>query len=321
MEISENQLISRLRKFAGKSNTVVRGIGDDGAVAYLGGGQYVFVQDAMVEHVHFELSFMDPYYVGKKILYTNISDILSMGAEPVYFLATIGIPPEFSSGNALRLYRGMDRVAREFGAILVGGDTTATTGGLFIDVSMIGKLMTGRYFGRDKAKSGDLIAVSGVLGEAAYGLSLLKEGATLKGAKRCIDRFLSPKPPYALWKELVKNDITDAMMDISDGLIIDLSRMMNESKKQARVHREKIPMPAILRKKGLEELALAGGEDYQLLFTFSRGKFSSVERMIQRGFAITVIGEVVSGRGVRLFDMGKEIKVSKKGYDHFGRES
>ena len=317
MEISENRLVGLIRKFAGKSNTIVRGIGDDGAVAGLPEGQYVFVQDAMVEHVHFEFSFMDPRHLGKKALYSNISDTLAMGARPLFFLVTMGIPEKLSSGDVLKIYRGMDTAAREFGAVLIGGDTTATKGDFFIDISVIGKMVSKRYFGRDKARTGHLIAVTGRLGEAAYGLKLLKERAPRKGAGSFIRRFLSPRPPYELWKELVKNDITDAMMDISDGLIIDLSRMMEESKKQACIHWEDVPMPRTLRRDGLESLALAGGEDYQLLFTFPRGKFDAVSSMVQKGFKITVIGEVVSGKGVRLLRNGSEVEAPGRGYDHF----
>jgi thiamine-monophosphate kinase len=147
---------------------------------------------------------------------------------------------------------------------------------------------------------------------------VLKEGAPKKGMRGFIDRFLSPRPPYELWKELVKNDITDVMMDISDGLIMDLSRMMNESKKQASVHLEKVPMPGTLRKSGLEDLAFAGGEDYQLLFTFPPDKQPAVDGMIQGGHTITIIGKVSSGRGVRVFRKGREIETPRQGYDHFG---
>lgn len=318
MEISENRFINLIRKFARKSNTVVRGIGDDGAVADLAGGQYVFVQDAMVEHVHFEFSFMDPYYLGKKALFANISDILAMGAQPLFYLVTTGIPAKLSSGDVLKVYRGMAAAARRFGAILIGGDTTATKGDFFIDISVVGRLAAGKYFGRDKARAGHLIAVTGRLGEAACGLKLLiKKGAARKGKGGCIRRFLDPVPPYELWKELVKNDITDAMMDISDGLIIDLSRMMDESGKQALIHWEKVPMPRALRREGLERLALAGGEDYQLLFTFPRKKLAAVSEITRKGFEITVIGEVVSGEGVRLLRDGSEVEVPMQGYDHF----
>ena len=107
MEISENALIKKLKKFGKMDAKVIRGIGDDGAVVAMGGGQYVFVQDAMVEHVHFEFSFLDPYYVGKKAIDVNISDVLSMGALPLYYLVTIGVPARIASPDIERLYKGM----------------------------------------------------------------------------------------------------------------------------------------------------------------------------------------------------------------------
>jgi thiamine-monophosphate kinase len=165
---------------------------------------------------------------------------------------------------------------------------------------------------------GDLIGVTGVLGESAYGLSLLKKGMSGRGLERCISRYRNPKPPYPVWKELVKRDITHAMMDISDGLIIDLERMMTESRKGARINLAQVPMPAIPREEKPEDFALAGGEDYQFLFTFPTSKLRDVYDITRSGFPISIIGEVVRGRGVRVFQAGKEMKVTAKGYEHFG---
>lgn len=318
MELTENELIRKLRRFGRKSGFVVRGIGDDGAVVDLKQGQYVLVQDALVEHIHFEFTFTDLFNVGKKAVYVNVSDIISMGAEPLYFLVTIGIPERFSYRDVQTLYKGLDRASREFHAHLLGGDTVSTRGDFFIDVSMVGKVIAGRYFGRNKARQGDLIGVTGHLGESAYGLHLLKNGSAARPANRYIRRYQSPRPPYDVWKELVKNGITDAMMDISDGLIIDLERMMAESKTGAHLFLDNIPIPPVLKKQGLRTLALAGGEDYQLLFTFPRDKAAVIEKIRKKGFAIPVIGEVVRQRGVRLFDGDREIKLKTKGYEHFG---
>jgi len=318
MELSENELMKKLRRFGRKSGSIVRGIGDDGAVVGLKQGQYVLVQDALVEHIHFEFAFTSPYDVGKKAVYVNVSDILSMGAEPFYFLVTIGVPERFSYRDIQMLYKGLDKAAREFHAHLLGGDTVSTKGDFFIDISMVGKVIGKKYFGRNKAKQGDLIGVTGYLGESAYGLHLLQKGSVAKPPNRYIKRYQSPRPPYDVWKELVKSGITDAMMDISDGLIIDLERMMAESKAGAHLFLEDIPIPPVLKKQGLLTLALSGGEDYQLLFTFPRNKASVVEKIREKGFAISVIGEVVRQRGVRLFDGDREIRLKTKGYQHFG---
>ena len=296
----------------------MRGIGDDGAVIKLSQGSYVLVQDAMVEHVHFKFSFTNPYDVGKKAVYVNISDVLSMGALPLYFLVTIGITPALTSKDIGRLYHGMRQAAREFGAIMIGGDTTESKSDFFIDVSMIGKLVTKTYLGRDRAKEGDLIAVTGSLGESAYGLHLLLEGKPTKGMSTFLKRYASPKPPYPVWKEIVKHDITRAMMDISDGLLIDLGRMMAESKKGAVIHLEKLPIPPLLRKKNKEVLALSGGEDYQLLFTFPKSRLKKIQGMIQQGYPISIIGEVKQGKDVTVLSQGKVYEAPEKGYEHFG---
>ena len=318
MEIPENRLIDKIRRFADRSRDVLRGIGDDGAVIKLSQGSYVLVQDAMVEHVHFKFSFTDPYDLGKKAVYVNISDVLSMGALPLYFLVTIGITPALTSKDIGRLYHGMRQAAREFGAIMIGGDTTESKNDFFIDVSMIGKLITKTYLGRDKAKEGDLIAVTGPLGESAYGLHLLLEGKPTKGMSTFLKRYASPKPPYPVWKEIVKHDITKAMMDISDGLLIDLERMMTESHKRAVIHLERLPIPSLLRKENKEILALSGGEDYQLLFTFPRKKLEKVHRIVAHGHPVSIIGEVVRGKGVKILSHGKTYEVPLKGYEHFG---
>jgi thiamine-monophosphate kinase len=319
MEISENRLIGKIKRFEDKSSSILRGIGDDGAVMKLSQGAYVLVQDAMVEHVHFKFSFVDPYDVGKKAVYVNISDILSMGAIPLYFLVTIGITSTLTSKDITRLYRGMRQAAREFGAVMIGGDTTESKNDFFIDVSMIGKLITKTYLGRDKAREGDLIAVTTPLGESAYGLHLFLEGrSSARGMSRYIKRYASPRPPYLIWKEIVKHDITRAMMDISDGLLIDLGRMMEESRTGAVLHLERLPIPPLLRKENKEILALSGGEDYQLLFTVPKNKLEKVQRIIAQGYPISIIGEVIRGKGVKVLSQGKTYEVPVKGYEHFG---
>jgi len=317
MEIPENELIRRLKRFEKKSRETVRGIGDDGAVVEMPHGQYVFVQDTVVEHVHFEFAFMDARAVGKKALYVNVSDIFSMGALPLYFMVTIGIPAGMSYGDIKKLYSGMMQVANEFNVSMLGGDTSATKSDFFIDVSVVGRVVTDHYLGRDGASVGDLIGVTGYLGESAYGLHLLKNGLTRKKS-RFIERYVNPKPPYPVWKELIDHEIPSGMMDVSDGLIIDLERMMKESRAAAHLYFERIPIPRELVREKKESLALAGGEDYQFLFSFPEAKLAEVEELRQKGLPLSVIGRVVKGRGVKLFRNGNPIPVKSKGYEHFG---
>ncbi len=322
VEIRENSLIRLLKRFERGSPSVVRGIGDDGAVVRLSEGQYVFVQDAIVEHVHFEFSFIKPYYLGKKAVYVNVSDVLSMGALPQYLLITIGIPMAMTKAQILEIYRGISAAAKEFNITMLGGDTVSVHSDFFMDVSMTGRLVVDDYLGRNKVKKGDMVGVTGYLGESAYGLYILKQGGDIKtrGLKRFVNRYINPRPPYELWNELIKSGITNGMMDISDGLIIDLERMMDESKKSARIFMEEIPIPPILKGSSMEELALSGGEDYQFLFTFPRDRLPVIENIKRKGYHVSVIGEVRDGRGVKVIQGGRRRQIKIKGYEHFRDE-
>ncbi len=316
MEITENRLVKKIARYGAGGGAVLRGIGDDGAVVRLDAGDYVFVQDAMVERIHFDFAIQSAYSVGRKAVYINVSDVLAMGAEPRYFLSTIGVPPRISAAQIEQIYRGMRDAGREFGAVLLGGDTTEATADFFIDVSMAGRLSVPAYLGRNTARPGDLIAVTGALGESAYGLYLLRNGKAGR-ADRFTRRYASPKPPYEAWKALTQAGIPNAMMDISDGLIIDLERMMEESRLQAVVRMESLPIPGVLKKEGKELFGLAGGEDFQLLFTFDASRRAGVEALKARRIAVSIIGEVKAGKGVRLLDRGIERKIVLKGYEHF----
>jgi len=316
MELTENELIARLKKFGNRRHSVIRGIGDDGAVVRVSRGNYVFVQDGLVEKIHFDLTFMNIYQVGKKAVYVNVSDILAMGALPLYFLITLGVPDRFHYRDIAQLYKGMEKAAREFNVTLIGGDTMATHNDLFIDVSMIGRVVSHHYYGRHMAQEGDLIGVTGYLGEGAFGLSLLKEHKDISPLNRFVRRYCTPAPPFTIWKELIKKNIPHALMDISDGLLIDLERMMEESNKKANIFFERLPIPRAIVIQKKEELALNGGEDYQLLFTFHRRKLPILKEMCKRG-DVSIIGEVVKGTGVALYKNGTLMNIKSKGYEHF----
>lgn len=318
MEISENRLLCLLRRFGKEGGDIVRGIGDDCAIVKIGSKLFAFCQDAIVEEIHFSFNYMKPVHVGKKALYVNISDLLAVGAYPKYYMVTLAIPKRIDWRTILAIYKGMREVADEFRMALLGGDLVSTNSDFVIDVSAVGEVKTETYKGRNMAKEGDLIGVTGYLGESAYGLRILKEGRRPKREERnFVMRYLNPRPPFEIWTELIKNDITNAMIDVSDGFILDLERMMKESKLEAVIQYELLPIPEILRKKGLEELSLSGGEDYQFIFTFDREKEPFVSSLREKGFPVWIVGEVRKGRGVRVYRGGRLFKVSKKGYEHF----
>ncbi len=279
MEIREDRLLEKLARFGPKKEEVLRGIGDDGAVVQITNGEYVFTQDALVEHIHFELSLQSYTALGKKAVYVNVSDVLAMGALPLYFLVTIAVPPSVRGRDIEDLYRGIDAAAREFNIALIGGDTTASREDLFLDISMTGRGINTGFLTRNGARPGDLIAVTGWLGEAAYGLSLLKSGK--KAPNRFTRRYTLPRPPLEIWRPLVETEIPHALMDVSDGLLIDLGRMMRASGTSAMVRMEHVPVPSALKRAGMEQLAFNGGEDYQFLFTFARERMEGVH-LIER---------------------------------------
>ena len=208
--------------------------------------------------------------------------------------------------------------AREFGVNLIGGDTSATNADFFIDVSMVGRLVVNHYLGRDGAREGDLLGVTGALGESAYGLMLLKKGPPYRKKSRFIERYMRPKPPFHIWKELIAHEIPSAMMDVSDGLVIDAERMMQESRKSAHIYFERLPIPRELMVREEGHLALSGGEDYQFLFSFSPDKLPVIEALRKNGAPLSVIGKVVKGKGVKVFMDGHLISTKSHGYEHFG---
>ncbi len=318
MKTCEGEPIKRLKKFRMTAPGVFRGTTTGRAVAEITQGAYVFVRHDLVEHTHFDLALTDTYYAGKKAIYVAVSECLSLGALPLYSLAAIGIPKRVTHKQINRLHAGLTRAAGEFNTTLLGSDTMATKHDFFIHTSIIGKLTVRKHPGRDKAKPGDLIGVTGSLGESAYGSYLLKNGKPTKGLKRFIDRYLRPKPPFELWNELAKSGITNGMINISNGLVTDLERMMVQSGASARIHLESLPIPATLKREGMEHLTLAGEADCQLLFTFPPHRLRDIGRMKQKGFPVSIIGEVTKGRGVKIFAEGRRIEPDVNNYKPFG---
>jgi thiamine-monophosphate kinase len=316
MELAENRLLEKIVPSEKVRWPIIRGIGDDGAVIDMEGRSHVFVQDALVEGIHFDLSLQKPFDVGIKAVNINVSDILAMGAEPLYYMVTIGIPHAITSSQVIELYRGMKHASKTFGLNLIGGDTVATHKDFFIDISMVGKLVVSSYLGRDKAIEGDLIGVTGPLGESAYGLEQLRNNPNTRSNRYTV-RYRRAEPLYSIWKSLIKAAIPNAMMDISDGLLIDIERMMKESSKMAVINLEQVPIPTIIKKSAKEMIALTGGEDYQFLFTFDKSKLIDVEALQNKHPQVTVIGEVTKGKGVHLYNHGIKIEVPQKGYQHF----
>lgn len=322
-DLGEFGLISRIAGRVKPRSGVEVGIGDDAAVTRPTDGCFTLTTtDMLVEGVHFDLSLCDPITLGRKSLSVNLSDIAAMGGEPRYFLLSMAIPPSFPVAFLDDFTKGMLQRADEFGVGLIGGDTSSSKGGLVLSVTVIGEQQPERIVQRNGAKPGDLIFVTGSLGDSALGLELLKRGERSGSAA---ERHLDPLPRVREGMALAAARIPTAMIDVSDGLAADLGHVLENSSVSARLLVHKIPLSTFFREKYATlsdealSLALAGGEDYELLFTAPFSREDEVYSLFkQLGTAVTLIGEITAGSGLFLItEEGREYKIAKKGYNHF----
>lgn len=303
------------------------GIGDDAAiVAPHGRSDWALSCDAFLEGVHFLASVHPPDSVGYKSLVRAASDLAAMGATPRLFLMTLALPRARSGAWLDRFLGGMGRAARMLDMRLAGGDTS--TGAMIaISITVLGQTCPGCSVSRAGARAGDLIYVSGRLGGAQLGLELMLDGTgKQRRFARLVRPHLYPRIRVSLGKWLAKHGIASAMMDLSDGLSTDLARLAAASRVGARIWSERIPrvlVPSALSRQpaGLKpaplQLALHGGEDYELLFTVPRRRAIEITRA--PGFAeLTAIGEITREKGVVLVSAdGRAKKLPPRGWDSF----
>ncbi|MBM4288399.1 MAG: thiamine-phosphate kinase [Deltaproteobacteria bacterium] len=325
----ERGLIEKLgRVFGQPPAAVVCGIGDDTAVIAPGGGDYLlWTIDSLIEGVHFDLTYTPLKSLGRKALAVNLSDIAAMGGQPQYALLALGWPPERPLAGVLELARGMQEIAGEFGVALIGGDTVSSPGVLSLSLTVLGRVEPEALLRRDGARVGDEIYVTGPLGQAAAGLEILRRGLARPGNEKSslVQAFLHPRPQVAAGGVLAKNQLASASIDLSDGVASDLQQICLLSRVGAVVHAANLPIPgpvaevAALMGREPWDLALRGGEDYQLLFTAPPGQKQVIQRYFrQAGLPEPVcIGEIIPGSGVRLRLHAGEIDISGTGFDHF----
>ena len=311
------------------------GIGDDAALlAPTVNVELVLSCDAFVEGVHFLADIHPADSVGYKSLARAVSDLAAMGATPQHFLLTLALPASRTGKWLNAFLRGLARAAGELRMLLIGGDTTRSDK-VFVSLTVVGKIRPGRAVRRSGARPGDQLYVSGTLGAAALGLLMVKSQPGLaRRANRSnlpspIRAHFYPRVRVALGSWLAQNRVASAMMDISDGLSSDLSRLCAASHVGARIFADRIPcveIPASLSPKvratGLDglRLALHGGEDYELLFAVSPEN----EAMLRRapGFKQLVpIGRIERGLKIILVGAdGKARPLAAGGWDPFGNE-
>lgn len=343
---SELEIISNIRRRARKGSGIIVGIGDDAAVLNVSPEcELLACCDLSVEDVHFKTDWSPPHLIGHKAIAVNISDIAAMGGIPKYAMISIAVKGR-TDEYIDALFEGLNALADRFGVSIVGGDTSASPGPLFIDVSLLGEVAKGRAVLRSGAKPGDLIFVTGSLGSSALGLNLLQLGHRLSGStvdqpssssdnsaqfdpiqsarERAILRHLAPEPRAEFGRLLGQSGLATSMIDISDGLTTDLSHILEESRCGAVLQAESIPVSDSLLILASEmqiddplNVALNSGEEYELLFTAREACTAGIQEIAARAnLRISKIGRILNEPEMLLDLSGALSILTPCGYQH-----
>jgi thiamine-monophosphate kinase len=329
--VHERQLVEKIARALGSrkrgASRLRVGIGDDAAViSPAAGAGWVLSCDTFLEDVHFRMNTHPPDAVGYKAVARAASDLAAMGAAPRFFLLTLALPAARTGSWLDGFLRGMARAARELGIAIIGGDTTSSRT-VFISITVLGEIAPGRALTRSGANPGDIIYVSGTLGRAQLGLELVLRGhARDRQLRALVQPHLYPKIRLKLGSWLARHHIATSAMDLSDGLSTDLARLCVASRVGAKLYPSKLPSPVIpaaaarILSKGIPiplQLALHGGEDYELLFTVSPHRAKKLNRA-PGGAALTEIGEITrSHRVIVVEPTGRATPLKSQGWDPF----
>ena len=289
------------------------GIGDDASTVKTNDGHQLITTDLLVESVHFHLGEHTPAELAIKAVAVNLSDIAAMGGSPQYFYLNLAFPPSFTGKDLKLFFKGLEDACRRWGVELAGGDLSRSST-LTIAITMVGQAK--RPVLRSGARTGDLIGITGPTGHSALGLQLLKRGVSarywIKKHKQVVPRISEGK---------ILSTHASAMIDVSDGLLIDLTRILQESGKGAKVFCEKLPLSSSFKKACRENnldaitLALTGGEDYVLLYTLPPDQ---IEILRTKNFTVYIVGEVTEDRNSLLvLQNGRPLSQTSLGFDHF----
>ncbi len=317
--MEEFELIRWIQQQAGSSSHLSRGIGDDCSIQPQKGGQDLLTStDLLIEGIHFRREWSSWFDLGRKAAAVNISDIAAMGGAPQSLFLGIGRPEEMSDGEIEEFISGFLAEVKSYGAVLAGGDTCRSPGPLLISVTVQGTVRAGEAICRKGASYGDAIYVSGFLGDSALALHLLQSGE--QPDNYLAGRFNTPTPRVSLGQELSKRQLATAMLDISDGLLADLGHILDASGVGAELNLSKIPLSDPFQKilsgdLTIIDLALSGGEDYELVFT---SPLKDLDTQIDPAYAVTQIGMISPEEGLRIHQPNGELYHCRRGgFDHF----
>jgi thiamine-monophosphate kinase len=324
MPALEKALITEIRRAAQRSkNPIIRiGIGDDCAILHLPAKAQksldtLVTTDFSLENVHFRRQWHSPESVGHRCLTRGLSDIAAMGGDPVAAFLSLALPPDLPQSWVRHFITSLLRIAGKYGVTLAGGDTAESPSGILADIIVLGTVPQGKALLRSGAQPGDRIYISGELGASAAAVLAMRKTPDRKLNPRGYPRHFFPEPRIELGRILREKNLASAAIDTSDGLSTDLAHICEESGVGAEIEGEAIPRASVGRPLHEVELELAlhGGEDYELLFTAPRGK-----RIPSRiaGVPITQIGHITRHRKIILMNRdGTRHELKPQGWEHF----
>ena len=333
--LGEFGLIEHLTKnFEIQNASTILAVGDDGAVIDHFGKQTVISTDLLIDGIHFDLMYNPLKHLGYKSVVVNLSDIYAMNATPTQITVSIAISSRFTTEAVTEFYEGIFLACEKYGVDLVGGDTSSSQKGFIISVTAIGEVTPNHFVKRDGAKKGDLICVSGDLGAAFIGLTLLerekkiflenpKIQPDLENESYVIGRFLKPEARKDIIEFFEKNKILPtSMMDLSDGLSSDILHICRQSNLGCRIHEDKIPIADETRNAAFKfsldptMCALNGGEDYELLFTVNQEDYEKINTNDQ----IAIVGYMTDAdeKTKLITKGGNTVDIVAQGWNAFG---
>jgi len=325
----------RVKAETSRSSSLVAGIGDDAAVfRSTAGKDTVITADLLVEDIDFRRTTTPPFLLGHKALAVSLSDVAAMGSRPMWSMVSVGVPEDVWQTDFVdRLYDGLLELANRYGVQLIGGDTSRTTENIVIDSIVVGECASGMSVLRTGAGAGDQIFVTGSLGAAAAGLRLIERGAHLaeqnladedsQKLDHMLLRQLRPEPRVGWGIVLGEEHLATSMIDLSDGLSSDLNNLCSASGVGALIDSSQLPVDEtvieLCGRRALDplQLALHGGEDFELLFTVKPADVARLPRRVD-GVEIKRIGEITSAsEGIRISEGARIWELKPGGWKHF----
>jgi thiamine-monophosphate kinase len=324
----ENRIIRLLQNyFRDTSPLLKKGIGDDAAVIHPPHAQeyWIITTDMLLENVDFRPDWITPGQLGYKSISVNLSDLAAMGARPRFCTVSLGLPAGFAEDWILQFYRGLNEAGRLHDMLLIGGDLSRSEGGITISITALGESLNRKVLYRSGARTGHLLFVTGVLGRSAAGLKLLQDGSfrtRSRTKQEAIRSHLKPEARCRVGIWLAQCGLVSCMMDLSDGLSMDLPRICAANGVGAEIDASRLP---IFEKSSLwgcdpHALALDGGEDYELLFAVPPAKADMLERNYPEEFPpISNIGKLTKNAGaIWISEAGRNRRrLFEGGYNHF----